>query len=289
MENQEQSRFEYDEWIEQVRPDLRSTDQLTLLQGFIGRSSENGHLRVYSDESLNNFVEVPEDAIVHAVKLSEADSPLGGSKLWLRSDVVVTYGDPKAANRPRTTFLEGDLMQQYATQYGGGYDAMGGGYDAMGGAGAFGGQFEPAGGGQGGGQFMATVPAIQCVQPVRTVIGPNCPGPVLQTSVRTICRPLTCLRTACGPVTCLRTACGPQTCLRTLCGPQTCHPIICGGIPCQFTSRPPLQLPLRAPQVLSLGQQGQLGGALSLSQAAALWVGKATLTWAATTGLSIPI
>ncbi|WP_133272602.1 hypothetical protein [Hymenobacter radiodurans] len=174
--------------------------------------------------------------------------------------MVVTYGDPKAANRPRTTFLEGDLMQQYATQYGGGYDAMGGGYDAMGGAGAFGGQFEPAGGGQGGGQFMATVPAIQCVQPVRTVIGPNCPGPVLQTSVRTICRPLTCLRTACGPVTCLRTACGPQTCLRTLCGPQTCHPIICGGIPCQFTSRPPITITITGPTGTITGPTGTIGG-----------------------------
>ena len=109
----EQGKYTYDDWVGQVRPDPRNTDQLTLMQGYIGQSSESGHIRVYSDESLNNFVEVPEDAIVHAQQLSQDESSLGGSKLWLRSDAVIVYGDPKSANRPKTTFLEGDLMQQY--------------------------------------------------------------------------------------------------------------------------------------------------------------------------------
>ena len=108
-----QGKYTYDDWVGQVRPDPRNTDQLTLVQGYLGQSSESGHVRVYSDESLNNFVEVPEDAIVHAQQLSPSESSLGGSKLWLRSDAVIVYGDPKSANRPKTTFLEGDLMQQY--------------------------------------------------------------------------------------------------------------------------------------------------------------------------------
>ncbi|GAB3642323.1 hypothetical protein [Spirosoma arcticum] len=108
-----QGKYAYDDWVGQVRPDPRNIDPLTLMQGYIGQSSESGHIRVYSDESLNDFVEVPEDAIVHAQQLSPSESSLGGSKLWLRSDAVIVYGDPKSVNRPRTTFLEGDLMQQY--------------------------------------------------------------------------------------------------------------------------------------------------------------------------------
>lgn len=55
----ESSKYTYDEWVGQVRPDPRNTDPLTLLQGYIGPSSESGHIRVYSDETLNSFVEVP--------------------------------------------------------------------------------------------------------------------------------------------------------------------------------------------------------------------------------------
>ena len=202
--------YAYDDWVGQVRPDPRNTDQLTLVQGYIGQSSENGHIRVYSDESLNNFVEVPEDAIVHAQQLSLSESSLGGSKLWLRSDVVITYGDPKSANRPKTSFLEGDLMQQYTTQYGG-YDTTGGMMDAYGG--------QPAGQ---GGQFMATAACpittvqVQCqIQPALTV-----PAVICKINWNTI------IKTKCGPISCFKTLCGPATCIKVLCNPIPG----CGGI-----------------------------------------------------------
>ena len=205
------AEYAYDDWVGQVRPDPRNTDQLTLLQGYLGQSSESGHIRVYSDESLNDFVEVPEDAIVYAQQLSQAESSLGGSKLWLRSDVVITYGDPKSANRPKTTFLEGDLMQQYTTQYGGAYDPTGG-------MGAYGGQ--PAGQ---GGQFMAsaacpmTTIQVQCqIQPALTV-----PAVICKVNWNTI----------------IKTKCGFSTCFKTLCGPVTCIKVLCDPIPgCGFNS-----------------------------------------------------
>lgn len=112
MENN--PKYEFDDWVGAVRPDPKNTDQLTVLEGYLGASSEAGHIRVYTDEALNSFVEVPEDAILYSVKITPAESSLGGSKLWLRADAVVTFGDPKLANRPKSTFLEGDIMQQYS-------------------------------------------------------------------------------------------------------------------------------------------------------------------------------
>jgi len=232
---QEQSKFTYDEWVGQVRPDPRNTDQLTLLQGYIGQSSESGHIRVYGDESLNNFVEIPEDAIVYSIKQSGTESPLGGSKLWVRSDAVVTYGDPKAANRPKSNFLEGDLMQQYATQYGG--------YDPAAGMGAYGGQT-----GQGW-QVMATVPLTQCP----TVLANQCfPKTVIDCPLRITYN--SCFTTICRPNTCFKTVCGPQTCLPTQCVPQTCPiPIPGGGIP-----RIPVTIPPGGGPVVQQG--GFMGG-----------------------------
>lgn len=210
MAEQEKPRFEYDDWVGAVRPDPRNTDKLTLLQGYIGKSSESGHIRVYSDETLNSFVEVPEEAIVYAQKLGPTESSLGGSKLWLRSDSVVTYGDPKAANRPKSTFLEGDIMQQYA--------AFGQPDTTMMASGM--GQPDTTGGGV---QAMATAaPGVFC--PV-TNLTQICPTRQIASCLQTICNIASCRGTICQYYTCNRTVCNLLTCRRSLCGPVSCIPI----------------------------------------------------------------
>jgi len=204
MAKQEQARFEFDDWVGVVRPDPRSTEQLTLLQGFIGQSSETGHIRVYSDESLNGFVEVPEESIVYAQKVSATESALGGSRIWVRSDVVVTYGDPKSANRPKSTFLEGDIMQQYGT-FAGQPDTtqMGGQPDTTG--------------------QLAPVPTNLC-GPITLVNRPSvcmiCPTTVRVTCLRSVCQIATCFRTICGIATCRNTLCY-KSCFITACGIPT--------------------------------------------------------------------
>lgn len=109
-----QNSFHFDEWVGNARPDPKNADALVLMQGFIGNSSEDGHVRIYADESLNTFVEVPQEGIVHSERLPKESSPLGGSMLWVKADAVLVYGDPKATNRPKASFLEGTIMQQYA-------------------------------------------------------------------------------------------------------------------------------------------------------------------------------
>lgn len=199
MENKKP--YELDDWVGAVRSDPRNTDQLTVMQGYLGASSEPGHIRVYADDSLNGFVEVPEDAIVHAVKMSPAESSLGGSKLWLRADAVVMYGDPKSANRPRSTFLEGDIMQQYS--------AFGGQPDTTQMTGFMGGQPDTT---QQGGQFMATALCGSGVKSVAIV----CP----------VTQPPICLTWK----TRLVSQCSLSTCFQTICSINTCSPIACGGI-----------------------------------------------------------
>ena len=102
-----------DAFITSVRPDPNSSEQLQLLQGYLGKSSLNGHVRLYFDEALNNYVEVPEADILHALPYDKSENPLGGCRLWVKKSTIVTFGDPKAANRPKSSFLEGDLMSAY--------------------------------------------------------------------------------------------------------------------------------------------------------------------------------
>ncbi|MDB5241781.1 MAG: hypothetical protein JWP57_2406 [Spirosoma sp.] len=215
MENK--AKYQLDDWVGAVRSDPRNMDQLTMLQGYLGASSEAGHIRVYSDDSLNTFVEVPEEAILYSVKMAPAESSLGGSKLWLRADAVITFGDPKLANRPKSTFLEGDIMQQYGASPAGQTDMT-----QM--AGAMGGQGDTTG---------------QRVQAMATNLQVFCPPQATlaaHASVCLICPPSRVV--ICPPKTviasCFRTICNLLTCRRTLCGPQSCIPVLCGGGGCQL-------------------------------------------------------
>jgi hypothetical protein len=223
MENK--SKYAFDDWVGAVRSDPKNTDQLTVLQGYLGASSETGHIRIYTDESLNSFVEVPEDAIVYAMKMTTAESLLGGSKVWLRADTVITYGDPKSANRPRSTFLEGDIMQQYGAF---------GQPDTTQMTGFMGGQPDTTGQGA---QFMATNLQVLCNPQLITRAAPQsvcliCPTRVFYSCLRTVCNLLTCRRSLCGPQTCIPVLCRGGGCFAGTQIPGT-NSIACGpgGIP----------------------------------------------------------
>ncbi|MCU0469902.1 MAG: hypothetical protein MUF58_15005 [Arcicella sp.] len=132
MEKNEKGSIKYDAFVKAVRPDPKSTEQTVYLEGFIGESSLPDHFRLYTDASLNDFVEIPTNAVVHSIANTKEESALGGSKLWVKKDAIYTYGNPAMTNRPQGSFLEGDLYQGYMDSM---YqpDANAGGMGVMGG------------------------------------------------------------------------------------------------------------------------------------------------------------
>ncbi|MBI1227760.1 MAG: hypothetical protein GC192_21175 [Bacteroidetes bacterium] len=109
----QKSDLKLDGFVESVRPDPKSNEQVQLLQGYLGGSSEQGHVRLYFDEELNNFVDVPKADILHCVPNDKSENPLGGSRIWVKKATVVTFGDTATANRAKSSFLEGDLISAY--------------------------------------------------------------------------------------------------------------------------------------------------------------------------------
>jgi hypothetical protein len=202
-------RIRYDAFIESVRPNPKSTEELVLLQGYIGKSDLSGHIRVYSDPALSDFIELPEPDILHCEPVSTEEDPLGGSRLWVRKTTVFTTGDPSHANRVRSSFLEGDLMRAFG--------------DSGLGAQAFSPQDIPGGGG--GNTLNPTCPSIgngACITnnpPCTIVVTRFSPctvtGPVSFTrpSCFRTCFTPSCFRT-CNSPSCFRTCLTP-TCLRT--------------------------------------------------------------------------
>jgi hypothetical protein len=102
----------YDDFVGRIVTDPKEPPCVTLLSGYLGSSSEEGHVRLYLDEELCRYVEIPEKAIRHTQELSPEQSPLGGSLVWIDQDAEVLHG-AAGSERRKATFLEGQIAQDY--------------------------------------------------------------------------------------------------------------------------------------------------------------------------------
>ncbi len=102
-----------DEFVSKIVTDPKNPPNTLLLKGFIGASSEAGHIRLYMDSALSDYVEIPESAVLYAQQLTKEESPLGGSNVWIQRDASLIHG-PILAARPKASFLEGRIMTTHA-------------------------------------------------------------------------------------------------------------------------------------------------------------------------------
>lgn len=206
MATTSKSGLRYDEFVKNIRPDPKSNDPLVMLQGYIGKSDLDGHVRVYSDPALSDFIDLPEREICYADPVKPEEDPLGGSRLWVRKTAVFTTGDPNLANRVKSSFLEGDLLNAF-----GGAEGIPGAVLA------------------GGIREKLSVPIFNC--PNNSLYGPICPitrRP--QICNITFAKPTcdrTCLQVSCNR-TCLQPTCN-RTCLQPTCF-RTCG-FVCTASP----------------------------------------------------------
>ena len=116
MAKTSKSGLRFDDFIEKVRPNPKSTDALVLLQGYLGQSDLSDHVRIYFNPELSDFIELPEREICYAEPVKSEEDALGGSRLWVRKTAVFTTGDPAHTNRAKSSFLEGDLLKAFGGQ-----------------------------------------------------------------------------------------------------------------------------------------------------------------------------
>jgi hypothetical protein len=115
------------DFVARIVKDPKNPPATVMLTGYLGASSEEGHTRLYFDPNLSNYVEIPNDAILHTEPAEE--DGLGASYVWIKRDAVLTYG-PAGSQRPKGTFLEGPIMQDHlaaaaaAGRAGGGLDPL---------------------------------------------------------------------------------------------------------------------------------------------------------------------
>jgi hypothetical protein len=100
-------KVKFDDFIKKVRPSAAGTDAMVYVQGYVGESPNRGSVRVYLDPSLNSFIDVPQNDIIHSVAAKDDPNGLGGSKLWIKLPPVT---DNTSVGKDYT---QGDLFNDY--------------------------------------------------------------------------------------------------------------------------------------------------------------------------------
>jgi hypothetical protein len=97
--------LQFDDFVQAARPDAANKNPLLFLQGYIGKSPSADSIRMYTDPSLNHFVDIPSKDIVHSRKVTDDPLGLGGSMIWVNI--------PTSKNKAATAYLEGNLYDDY--------------------------------------------------------------------------------------------------------------------------------------------------------------------------------
>jgi len=104
-----------DSFVNRVVVDKNKHPNVQLLSGFLGDASEAGQTRLYFDPELSDYVDIPDDAILHTEPMPKETSPLGGFFVWIDKEREVTHGRA-GEQRTKARFLEGRIQQAQMKQ-----------------------------------------------------------------------------------------------------------------------------------------------------------------------------
>lgn len=99
-------------FVAKIVGDPANPPKTKLLTGFLGDSSLEAHTRLYFDASLNDYAEIPDDAILHTEPRSPEESTLGGEYVWVEATAKLTYSAPNP-HGSKAQFFDGPIYQEY--------------------------------------------------------------------------------------------------------------------------------------------------------------------------------
>lgn len=99
-------------FVETLGSDPDNIPDVVILSGFPGKSSLENHTRLYLNVVLNEYYEIPTDAILHSMLLPASVSPFGVTCLWVKQEAeLIRKG--KSTPDVKAKFFSGDIQQNY--------------------------------------------------------------------------------------------------------------------------------------------------------------------------------
>ena len=96
------------ELVDKLVSDPSQQQSLTVLSGFLGQSQRAGYWRLYLTPTMDEYVEIPEEDIVHSQSLEPSQSALSETMVWVRSGASLQY-TRTMSHQIQAEFLKGPI------------------------------------------------------------------------------------------------------------------------------------------------------------------------------------
>lgn len=101
-------------FVEVLAADPANIPDVVLLNGFVGNSALEGYTRLYLNAVLNEYYEIPSEAILHTATASaSANNPLETSYVWIKADAELIRKGKTVADT-RLSFFSGPIQSGQA-------------------------------------------------------------------------------------------------------------------------------------------------------------------------------
>ena len=106
-------KIEYDALTDKLVPNPAAMpDDRVALAGFVGRSTEEGNIRLYVDASFRNYYEISISDVLYNQQLPTTQSPLGGSVVYVKGGAPLRR--VQVSTEIEARFLEGPMSSASA-------------------------------------------------------------------------------------------------------------------------------------------------------------------------------
>ncbi|HTS66948.1 MAG TPA: hypothetical protein VMH28_33215 [Candidatus Acidoferrales bacterium] len=106
------SPLKQDPLVESIMPDPGNLQPTTQLTGWLGKSAQAGSWRLYLTPQLDEYVEFSEADVLHSESIDTAQSPLGGTMVWLNAGTTLQHMQV-VRQQVQAGFLSGGITGGY--------------------------------------------------------------------------------------------------------------------------------------------------------------------------------
>lgn len=115
-EEDESRKLNEDELVENLVSDPSQIPELRTLTGFLGRSTQDDHWRLYLGPDLGEYLEFRKEDVVHYERLTQEQSPpLGSTIVWVKRDCKLQHMRT-IASQEQAAFLQGGIAQRFMAE-----------------------------------------------------------------------------------------------------------------------------------------------------------------------------
>jgi hypothetical protein len=101
-------------FVEVLAADPANIPDVVLLNGFVGNSALEGYTRLYLNAVLNEYYEIPSEAILHTASASSSsNNPLETAYVWIKADAELIRKGKSVADT-KLSFFNGPIQSAQA-------------------------------------------------------------------------------------------------------------------------------------------------------------------------------